>query len=246
MCAMQRNKTIDTEIAHGEKISECAERTWGWSTNVGKKRLEKRARKIVSSIKDLHSNKILEIGCGTGALTKFFMVRQNVIGIDASFYLLKRAMKKTYISKVNFAAANALKLPFGDKSFSAVAGNSVMHHLVLRELLPEIFRVLEPGGKISFAEPNMLNPQIMFQKNLPFLKQIAGDVPHETAFLRWSLENVLKRYRFCNVCITPFDFLHPATPVSWITFVQYVSDYLERAPLFREIAGSLHIYGEKA
>ena len=242
---MQQNRNIDTEIVHGEQISGCAERVWGWSTDVGKKRLEKRATKIVNSISDLPSHRVLEIGCGTGALTRILGITQNITAMDVSFYLLDRATQRNYERKVNFIVGNALKLPFRDKSFGAVVGNSVMHHLVLRELLPEIFRVLELGGKISFAEPNMLNPQIMLQKNIPFLKQIVGDVPHEMAFLRWSLELVLKRCGFCDIRITPFDFLHPATPKSWMRCVEHISEHLERTPFLREIAGSLHIYGEK-
>ena len=242
---MQRDKTTDIEIVHGEKISACAERVWGWATHAGKKRLAKRAGKILNSLRNLPSNRVLEVGCGTGSLSRFFTVMQNVTAIDLSFHLLKKAAQETYKAEVTFAVGNAVKLPLRDGSFGAVTGNSVMHHLALQEFLPEVFRVLQPGGKISFAEPNMLNPQIMLQKNLPFLTQVLGDVPHETAFLHWSLELILKKYNFCNVRITPFDFLHPATPKPWITFVQHVSECLEHMPLVREIAGSLHIYGEK-
>ena len=72
-----------------------------------------------------------------------------------------------------------------------------------------------------------------------------GDVPHETAFLRWSFDLMLKRHNFCNVQVLPFDFLHQATPKSWIKFIQRISEHLEHIPIIREIAGSLYIYGEK-
>jgi SAM-dependent methyltransferase len=242
---MQRHTDIDIEIVHGEKISECAETIWGWTTDVGKERLKKRANKILSPLGNLPSSRILEVGCGTGPLSRFFSILQDVTAIDVSFHLLRKAAQETYKAKIDFVGGDAVKLPFKDESFGAVVGNSVMHHFALRKFLPEAFRVLQPGGKISFAEPNMLNPQIMLQKNVPFLMRIVDDVPHETAFLRWSLGLVLKRHNFCDVHITPFDFLHPATPKSWITLIQYMSEYLEHTPLLREIAGSLHIYGEK-
>jgi len=36
----------------------------------------------------------------------------------------------------------------------------------------------------TFAEPDMLNPQITLQKNIPALKRRLGDTPDETAFSR--------------------------------------------------------------
>ena len=96
-----------------------------------------------------------------------------------------------------------------------------------------------------FAEPNMLNPQIFIQKNVPFIKRMLGDSPDETAVLRWKLEKQMKNLGFRNVKIFPYDFLHPATPTFMIGLVDYMSRIFERIPFLREIAGSVIIYGEK-
>ena len=55
--------------------------------------------------------------------------------------------------------------------FQAVAGSSVLHHLEVEPSLRKLFDLLAPGGYLSFAEPNMLNPQILVQKNVPFVKR---------------------------------------------------------------------------
>ena len=82
--------------------------------------------------------------------------------------------------------------------------------------LREIYRVLKPGGTIYFTEPNMLNPQIAIQKNIPWIKRKLGDSPDETAFFRWPLRRLLERTGYRDVRIDPFDFLHPKTPVALI------------------------------
>ncbi len=120
-------------------------------------------------------------------------------------------------------------------------GSSVLHHLELGPALAEVRRVLKPGGRFVVAEPNMLNPQIMIQKNVPFVKRLAGDTPDETAFFRWRIARDLERAGFSAIEIEPYDFLHPMVPAPLIGGVALLGNVLERLPLLREFAGSLII-----
>jgi hypothetical protein len=105
--------------------------------------------------------------------------------------------------------------------------------------------VLKPGGTIFFTEPNMLNPQIAVQKNVPWIKRKLGDSPDETAFFRWRLQCLLEQTGYRNVRIDPFDFLHPKTPVRLINRVNTFGRFLESVPVISEFAGSLYIRGVK-
>jgi hypothetical protein len=127
------------------------------------------------------------------------------------------------------------------KILTAVVGSSILHHLDLETALPRIFALLNPGGVMSFAEPNMLNPQVLFQKNVPWLKKRMGDSPDETALVRWRMHARLLKTGFQKVEVTPFDRLHPATPVALMRTVQSLGDILEKIPVMREFASSLHI-----
>jgi SAM-dependent methyltransferase len=49
-------------------------------------------------------------------------------------------------------------LPFPDRTFDAVLGKQILHHLDLRVAVPEIARVLRPGGRAVFLEPLIHNP----------------------------------------------------------------------------------------
>ncbi|UCH12237.1 MAG: hypothetical protein JSW18_05335, partial [Candidatus Omnitrophota bacterium] len=98
-----------------------------------------------------------------------------------------------------------------------------------------------------FTEPNMMNPQLMLQKNIKPLKRIPilGETEDETAFLKWQIRDILESMDFKEITITPFDFLHPWTPKFLIPSVKKLGSYLENIPILKEIAGSLFIQAVK-
>ncbi len=68
----------------------------------------------------------------------------------------RMAMSSTV--KPTFHLMDAHKLEFPDECFDVVIGGAILHHLDLSRALPEIRRVLKPGGFIIFAEPLNINP----------------------------------------------------------------------------------------
>jgi SAM-dependent methyltransferase len=60
--------------------------------------------------------------------------------------------------KPTFHLMDAHKLEFQDEHFDFIYGGAILHHLDLSVALPEINRVLKPGGFIMFAEPLNINP----------------------------------------------------------------------------------------
>src|SRR5438094_10364664 len=185
---------------------------------------------------------MLELGCGTGSFTAQ-LVRSGavIIAIDVSHELLEIARANCSAPNVRFEIQNACALTYADAMFDSVVGSSILHHLEIEEALREIYRVLKPGGTIYFTEPNMLNPQIAMQKNIPWIKRRLGDSPDETAFFRWPLRRLLEKTGYRNIRIDPFDFLHPQTPVALIGRVKAFGRFLENVPVISEFAGSLYI-----
>ncbi len=236
---------IEHEINHGNKISEHAEDIWGWITPAGKVRAERRADYFIKMGEFTGNSNILEIGCGTGLFTEkvYNKTKAKITAIDISQTLLDKAKAK--LPDVAFKTDDAMNLSFGNNSFIGVFGSSVLHHLDIEKAFKEIFRVLKPEGKMIFAEPNMLNPQIFIQKNIPFIKKLMGDSPDETAIVRWNTSKLLKNTGFKNVNIFPYDFLHPKTPEFMLNFVNRLGKISEKIPLIKEIAGSVIIYAEK-
>lgn len=236
------------EIAHGRLLAaEGAEAIWGWGSPAGQRRAERRGRLIAEGGRLRPGAKVLEIGCGTGLFTASFAESgASLLGVDISEELLALARQRGLPpDRVRFLAK-----PFEacdvDGPFDAIVGSSILHHLDLVASLPKILNLLVPGGWISFAEPNMLNPQIFLQKNIPWIKARLGDSPDETAFVRWTLARQLRAAGFVEIAIRPYDWLHPATPRFLIPLVDVVGRTVERIPVLRECAGSLIITARRA
>src|SRR5262249_7741578 len=185
-------------------------------------------------------------GCGTGYFTReLARSGADVVAIDVSPDLLEVAKANSSAPNVRYEIQNAYALSYPDALFDSVVGSSVLHHLEIEEALREIYRVLKPGRTIYFTEPNMLNPQIAIQKNVPWVKRKLGDSPDETAFFRWPLRRLLQQKGYRDVRIVPFDFLHPKTPVLLVGRLDALGRFLENVPVISEFAGSLYIRAVK-
>lgn len=114
---------------------------------------------------------ILDLCCGTGDLT-FALdrsrekalcyaagTRRKIIGSDFVQPMLTRAREKgaTQARRAEFAAADALNLPFPNSTFDLVTSAFGFRNLANYEQgLREIARVLKPGGEVGileFSEP---------------------------------------------------------------------------------------------
>lgn len=233
----------DHEIAHGKNMAQGdPELVWGWGTPAGRLRAIRRAKIIALGACLGPGIRVLEIGCGTGLFSEMFaQTGAKLVAVDISSDLLEKARERGLPKdKVQF-----LEKRFEDCDvegpFDAVIGSSVLHHLDIEVALSKIYNLLKPGGVMSFAEPNMLNPQIMLQKNVAWIKKRLGDSPDEIAFVHWQLRALLLKSGFEKVEVTPFDWLHPATPVALISAVSSMGRVLEIMPVIREFAGSLYI-----
>lgn len=229
------------ELDHARKILHNPERFWNEETLAGRKGSLRRAEWIVRAARMGPAKRVLEVGCGTGFFSEIFSRTGAALrAIDISSELLEKARSRG-LSGVEFRVSDIEHLPWADGFFDAAVGVRVLHHLDMEAAFREIVRVLKPGGRIAFCEPNMLNPQIMIQKNIPFIKRRMGDTPGETAFFRWGMGRFLAARGFTDIEIVPFDFLHPWTPAPLTGFVEKAGAAAERIPLLREIGGSLKI-----
>jgi SAM-dependent methyltransferase len=235
------HERIPKEVQHGRFLAQHgAGEIWNWESPAGKLRWARRVKMLTSHLKP--GMTVLELGCGTGSFTReLARSGADIVAIDISPELLEIASASYSASNVQYQIQNAYALSYPEGVFDSVVGSSVLHHLEIIKALYDIYRVLKPGGTIYFTEPNMVNPQIAMQKNIPWIKRRLGDSPDETAFFRWQLKRLLEKTGYHDVRIDPFDFLHPKTPVALIGRVNALGRFLESVPVISEIAGSLYI-----
>uniref|UniRef100_UPI004056DB64 class I SAM-dependent methyltransferase n=1 Tax=Candidatus Electronema sp. TaxID=2698783 RepID=UPI004056DB64 len=235
------NKRAEHEIQHGKLLAEGdTETLWGWGTPAGRLRARRRAELIGTGAQLSNTSRVLEIGCGTGMFTEMFsQAGCSIVAVDISETLLCKAEERKLPKEQVRFVQKRFEDCKEDGPFDAVIGSSVLHHLELHEAIPKIYELLKPNGIMSFAEPNMMNPQVFIERNLrSFFPYIS---PDETAFIRWNLVRDLKKAGFCNIQIVPFDWLHPSVPEKLIGAVSTVGNILEQLPFVREFSGSLHI-----
>lgn len=94
---------------------------------------------------------ILDIGCGTGAMSRKLAPWGAVVSADFSPLAL------TYCRRRNLhqlCMADAMRLPFRDNSFDVVVALDILEHLPDDQAaLCEFHRVLKPGGRVIATVP---------------------------------------------------------------------------------------------
>jgi len=96
---------------------------------------------IKESIQKLPKCKlVLEHGCSTGSITKELAKKnETVFGIDTSFYAILEA-KKQSLKNSDFAVANSLNSPFGNKKFDLVIALNLLDIVEPTKLLNVILK----------------------------------------------------------------------------------------------------------
>lgn len=236
----------DRERAHGARLSrDEPDRAWGWATPAGERRAARRAELLADGARLGPGMTALEIGCGTGLFTqRFAATGADLTAVDVSDDLLQHARARG-LTSVRFVLGDFLEADPGGP-FDAVVGSSILHHLPVSPALARMATLLKPGGRLAFAEPNFLNPQIFLERRLRFLPYYAAYTsPDETAFVRWSLARRLQEAGFVDIRIRPHDWLHPATPVGLLNTIAPLGALAERVPVLREFAGSVLVTARK-
>ncbi len=192
------------------------DRLWWWRT----------ARTFDAILKRPNA-RALDICCGTGDMT--FALRRRagsgsaqILGVDFSHAMLKRATEKGKGTTVRWIEADALHLPFPDGYFNLVTSAFGFRNLDDYDAgLREIVRVLAPGGEcgiLDFGEPGGLLGRlyrIYFKEVLPKIGTVLSGVRGPYAYLPASVERfpapeeMLGRMRqagFRDASWTPYTF----------------------------------------
>jgi arsenite methyltransferase len=136
-----------TSLAHDRpELAETYDRLSDWQFEGGKRLVERLAPKV--------GDRVLDVGCGTGRLTRWIAEitgRDCVRGIDP---LVDRvAVARARAPGLSFEVGRAEDLSaFANDSFDAVCMSAVFHWVGDRpKALAEVRRVLRPGGRLGMT-----------------------------------------------------------------------------------------------
>ena len=128
--------------------------------------MEQVHRVVLSHLDYDGEGKILEVGCGSGALTirsALTWPKAKVIGVDhwgavynySKALCEKNAAREGVASRCVFQHGDAKQLDFPDESFDVVISNYVYHNVMgadMQKLLLESLRVLKKGGVFALND----------------------------------------------------------------------------------------------
>ncbi len=133
-----------------------------YNTELGK-RIDVIEKSMISElIKNIPKGEMLELGCGTGHWTEYFL-QQNyeILAIDTSEPMLEIAIKKNL--KAKFINKNSENLPFADNSYSVISSITMIEFVENKDkVFSEIYRILKPNGWFILGS---LNANSILAKN---------------------------------------------------------------------------------
>jgi ubiquinone/menaquinone biosynthesis C-methylase UbiE len=134
-------------------------------------------RPAFAKLGDVCGKHVLDWGCGHGMAAVVLARRGAAVtacDLSAGYIDEARARARANGVAVRCLAADAQRLPFAERSFDAVWGHAILHHLDVPLAARELRRVLRPGGVAVLCEPWGGNPLLRFARQL-----LPGHTPDE-------------------------------------------------------------------
>lgn len=116
---------------------------------------------LAETLKPRAGNRILDVGCGEGlaevALGRLHISQVRLVGVDLAVNKVLTARQETasHNQRVEFAAADACRLPFRDGVFDSIYCVAVLQHVNdVEAAVSEFARVIAPRGRVVAVEPD--------------------------------------------------------------------------------------------
>jgi demethylmenaquinone methyltransferase/2-methoxy-6-polyprenyl-1,4-benzoquinol methylase len=97
--------------------------------------------------------RLLDLGAGTGDLAREALKQQPKARVIAADFTLEMMRVGQRNGSLPWSAADALNLPFGEKTFDAIVSGFLMRNVGdIQQALKEQYRALKPGGRIVILD----------------------------------------------------------------------------------------------
>lgn len=141
--APRYEQVVDSELS----------RFWGWS-------YQGFVNLLLASISIQPQDIILDIATGTGVipalLEKAGHPCNQIHGLDITMSMLMHAKRRLEAQEgqtnQNLVCASAMNMPYANSGFTQLTCGLATHHMVVKELILESYRVLRSGGKLTIAD----------------------------------------------------------------------------------------------
>lgn len=156
-------------------------------------------REVISLIKIRPHGSVLDLGTGTGDLARETLTQYPKAQVTAADFTLEMMRIGKRSGTLNFSAADAMNLPFKERTFDAIVSGFLMRNVNdVQKTLHEKHRVLKPGGRVVILDTtrpkkNWLSPFIKFHMHvtIPALGRMLSRYSEAYTYLPNSTETFL-------------------------------------------------------
>jgi ubiquinone/menaquinone biosynthesis C-methylase UbiE len=121
--------------------------------------------------------RVLEVGCGTGAVSRFLLTLENVaevVGVDPCELFIQRARELATDERLKFVTGDGAALDFNDGAFDAVICHTTLCHVPdCERVLVEAHRVLGGGGQLAVFDGDYATTTVALRAGDPL--QVCAD-----------------------------------------------------------------------
>jgi len=168
-------------------------------------------------LRGVKAPQILELACGAGTATRFLaqtFPHAQILATDLSVPYVKVARERLKSSEhVQFLQCNAEVLPFREGAFDAVTSVFLFHELpeeARRQVVRESFRVLKPGGVVSFVDSAQTSDLPHFSELLELFPQFFHEpfyrnyqaIPLESLVVEAGFSELETHLGFLSKCVS--------------------------------------------
>jgi ubiquinone/menaquinone biosynthesis C-methylase UbiE len=152
--------------------------------------------------------RVLEVGCGTGVLTRTIVRWPSVgevVGIDPAPSLLSRARDlAAEIPNIRFEEADGRSLPYEAQTFDIVVFDSTLSHVPEAErALAEAHRVVRPQGWLAAFDGDYSTTTVALGEHDP-LQACAETTMANSVHDRWLMRRLASLVRACGFQVMDF------------------------------------------
>lgn len=167
---------------------------------------------IKSMLPDLNGRTVLDLGCGCGGMSKYFVEKgaKRVLAVDISKNMLKVAKKQNNSEKIEYRCLAMEDISSIKEKFDVVFSSLAFHYVEdFQKLMQDISNLLNPNGILLFSQEHPVTTAIVLQKDMKRYVEIndkryflLSDYNNNgERMLDWNVDGVIKYHRnFSSVC----------------------------------------------
>jgi ubiquinone/menaquinone biosynthesis C-methylase UbiE len=184
---------------------------------------------------------VLEVGCGTGVLTRRLAEMPNIgkiVGVDPAPALIGEARRLAAgLDKVSFEEADGRNLPFEPDLFDVVVFDSTLSHVPSPErAIAEAFRVLRPRGTLAVFDGDYATMTVALDDHDP-LQACVDAMMANSVNDRWLMRRLSALVSAAGFAVMRFDshgFAETAAGAYMMSVIERGADMLQASAVIGE------------